>query len=134
MKISQHYHAGTAGGERRARRTKADHTMLGHLKGRLPLTEPMSRDQVEMIDNASLDILEDVGVVFRDDIALDDWKRAGADVRGETVHLDRALVKELISTIPSEIIACTQPRKTVQLGGRNSIFCAYDRGALFTRS
>ena len=84
-------------GERRARRTKPDHTMLGHLKGRLPLTEPMSRDQVEMIDNASLDILEDVGVVFRDDIALDDWKRAGADVRGETVHLDRALVKELIS-------------------------------------
>ena len=83
----------------------------------------MSRDQVEMIDNASLGILEDVGVVFRDDIALDDWKRAGADVRGETVHLDRALVKELISTIPSEIeLHARNPEKTVQLGGRNSIF------------
>ena len=79
-------------GERRALRTKPDHSMLGHLKGKLPLTEPMSQDQVEAIDQASLDILEEVGVVFRDDIALEDWKRIGADVRGETVHLDRALV------------------------------------------
>ena len=75
-------------GERRALRTKPDHKMLGHLQGKLPLTEPMSQDQVEMIDNASLDILEEVGVVFRDDIALEDWKRIGADVRGERVHLD----------------------------------------------
>ena len=58
---------------------KPDHKMLGHLQGKLPLTEPMSLDQVEMIDNASLDILEEVGVVFRDDIALEDWKRIGAD-------------------------------------------------------
>ena len=29
-------------------------------------------------------ILEEVGVVFRDPIALEDWKSAGADVRGET--------------------------------------------------
>ena len=46
-------------------------------------------------------ILEEVGVVFRDPIALDDWKRAGADVRGERVHLDRGLVMELITTIPA---------------------------------
>ena len=110
-------------GERRAIRTKPNHQMLGHLKGRLPLTEPMSLDQVEMIDKASLDILEEVGVVFRDDIALEDWKRIGADVRGERVHLDRALVKNLISTIPSDItLHARNPEKTVQLGGRNSIF------------
>ena len=60
-------------GERRALRTKPNHEMLGHLQGKLPLTEPMSQDQVEMIDKASLDILEEVGVVFRDEIALD-WR------------------------------------------------------------
>ena len=110
-------------GERRALRTKPDQTMLGHLEGRLPLTEPMSQDQIEAIDKASLDILEEVGVVFRDDIALEDWRRIGADVRGETVHLDRALVKELISTIPAEItLHARNPEKSVKLGGRNSIF------------
>ena len=89
--------------ERRDLRTRPDHAMLPSLTGRLPLTEPMDEEQVARIDSASLDILEDVGVVFRDDIALEDWRRAGADVRGERVHLDRALVKSLIATIPSEI-------------------------------
>ena len=110
-------------GERRALRTKPNHEMLPHLSGTLPLTAPMSADQVEQIDKASLDILEDVGVVFRDDIALDDWRRIGADVRGETVHLDRALIKDLISTIPSDItLHARNPEKSVSLGGRNSIF------------
>jgi trimethylamine--corrinoid protein Co-methyltransferase len=27
-------------------------------------------------------------------IALEDWRRAGAKVRGETVYLDRGLVRE----------------------------------------
>src|SRR6056300_30135 len=89
--------------ERRDLRMRPDHAMLPHLTGRLPLTEPMNAEQIERIDRASLDILEDVGVVFRDDIALEDWRRAGADVRGERVHLDRSLVKSLISTIPPTI-------------------------------
>ncbi len=109
--------------ERRDLRTRPDHDMLPGLTGRLPLTEPMDAEQIERIDSASLDILEEVGVVFRDDIALDDWRRAGADVRGERVHLDRALVKSLISTIPPAItLHARNPDKSVTLGGRQSIF------------
>jgi len=97
--------------------------MLPTLAGQLPLTEPMDQEQIERIDAASLDILEEVGVVFRDDIALEDWRKAGADVRGERVHLDRGLVKSLIKTIPSEItLHARNPEKTVALGGRQSIF------------
>ena len=88
-------------GARKASRQTRDVKMLPALKRGIPLIEPMSAEQVEKIDNASMAILEDVGVVFRDPIALDDWKRAGADVRGETVHLDRAMIRELIATIPS---------------------------------
>ena len=97
--------------------------MLPTLNGQLPLTEPMDQEQIERIDTASLDILEEVGVVFRDDIALEDWREAGADVRGERVHLDRGLVKSLIKTIPSKItLHARNPEKTVALGGRQSIF------------
>lgn len=68
-------------------------------------------------------ILEEVGVIFRDPIALDDWKKAGADVRGERVHLDRGLVMELISSIPPHITYhARNPVKNVDLGGRHSIF------------
>jgi trimethylamine--corrinoid protein Co-methyltransferase len=87
-------------GARRAVRQRRDVAMLPALRRGIPLTEPMGPAQVERIDAASMAILEDVGVVFRNPVALEDWRRAGADVRGETVHLDRALVRELIATIP----------------------------------
>ena len=86
---------------RKARETRST-AMLPALKRKLPLVEPMDQEQVEKIDNASMDILEDVGVVFRDPQAIDDWNSVGADIRdGDRVHLDRALVRELISSIPS---------------------------------
>ncbi|GLQ26245.1 trimethylamine methyltransferase family protein [Sulfitobacter pacificus] len=87
-------------GARKAQRQTRNVTMLPALKRKLPLTEPMTPDQIEKIDAASMDILENVGVQFRDDIALADWKRAGAKVVDEMVYLDRHLVRELIATIP----------------------------------
>ena len=57
---------------RRAKRQQRDTKMLPALERKLPLTEPMTPEQVEKIDTASMDILENVGVVFRDDIALAD--------------------------------------------------------------
>jgi trimethylamine--corrinoid protein Co-methyltransferase len=103
----------------RAERSK----MLPGITRNMPLMEPMNLEQVEKIDEASMAILEDVGVVFRDEIALEDWKRAGADVRGERVHLDRGLVRELIKTIPSTFtLHARDPDKSVALGGPHSIF------------
>lgn len=54
------------------------HTMLPALKRGLPPIEPMSREQVVKIDAASMAILEEVGVVFRDPQAIADRKAAGA--------------------------------------------------------
>ncbi|KMW60292.1 trimethylamine methyltransferase MttB-like protein [Candidatus Rhodobacter oscarellae] len=117
------------GTERRGRRARKairqarDITMLPSLHRRIPLTELMDGAQVERIDAASMRILEDVGVVFRDEIALEDWRRAGADVRGETVHLDRGLVRELIATIPAQYtIHARNPDKSLPFGGDRSIF------------
>ncbi len=108
---------------RRTKRTAPNHLMLPGLKRNLPLCEPMDEEQVHRMDNASMDILEDVGVIFRDDIAIEDWKRAGADVRGECVHLDRDLVRDLISTIPSDFTYnARNPENNVRLGGKDSIF------------
>ena len=87
-------------GVRKALRETRDIKMLPALKRKLPLTEPMTSDQIAKIDAASMDILENVGVHFRDEIALEDWKGAGAKVVGEVVYLDRNLIRELITTIP----------------------------------
>ena len=71
-----------------------------------------------------MDILENVGVVFRDPQAIADWKRVGADIRdGDRIHLDREMVSELISTIPSEITYhARDPEKNVRIGDRNAMF------------
>ncbi len=108
---------------RRESRTAPQHAMLPGLTRGLPLVEPMTPDQVQRIDRASMAILEEVGVVFRDPVAIADWKRAGADVRGDRVHLDRGLVRELIASIPAEITYhARDPRKNVRLGGPHCIF------------
>ena len=87
-------------GVRKALRETRDIKMLPALKRKLPLTEPMTSDQITKIDEASMDILENVGVHFRDEIAIEDWKGAGAKVVDDVVYLDRNLVRELIATIP----------------------------------
>ncbi len=111
-------------GSRRELRTAVDTTMLPALKRRLPLVEPMTPDQVDRIDAASMDILENVGVVFRDPVAIEDWKRAGADVRdGDRVHLDRGMVRELISTIPESFTYhARNPEKNLPFGHDHAIF------------
>ncbi|MEM8596374.1 MAG: trimethylamine methyltransferase family protein [Pseudomonadota bacterium] len=109
--------------QRRERRQAPDHSMLPTLTRGLPLVEPLSPEQIERIDAASMAILEEVGVVFRDPVALEDWRRAGADVRGERVHLDRGLLRDLIATVPGEItLTARNPAKTVALGGPQAIF------------
>ena len=118
---------------RRAARSTYDFTMLPGLKNALPLCEVMDGAQVERIDAASMDILENVGVVFRDDIALADWRKAGARVEGETVFLDRGLVRELIATIPSDFTYhARNPAKNIRLGGRHAMFVPMT-GAPFLR-
>ncbi|MGB0867010.1 MAG: trimethylamine methyltransferase family protein, partial [Granulosicoccaceae bacterium] len=107
----------------RAKRLKPNFTMLPGLENKLPLCEVMNGSQVERIDAASMHILENVGVVFRDEVALEDWRRAGAKVEGETVYLDRSLVRELIKSIPSHIsYTARNPVNNVELGGRHSVF------------
>ena len=114
-----------AGGRaaRRALRSARDISMLPGLTNRLPFCEVMSGAQVEQIDDASMEILENIGVVFRDDIALEDWRRAGARVVGERVYLDRGLVRELIASIPSSFTYhARNPANNLSLGGRQSVF------------
>lgn len=83
----------------------------------------MNDEQVLKIDSASMDILENVGVHFCDDIPLADWRRAGAKVVGERVYLDRAPVRELISSIPATFAYhARNPTNNLPIGNDHSIF------------
>ena len=108
---------------RRALRTAPKFDMLAGLENRLPMCEIMSTDDIERLDNASMDILENVGIQFRDPIALDDWRRAGAKIVDEVVYPDRGLIRDLVASIPSEFTyKARDTAKNLKLGGRNAIF------------
>ncbi|MCG8360514.1 MAG: trimethylamine methyltransferase family protein, partial [Kiloniellales bacterium] len=118
---------------RRTLRTCRREEMLPALRHGLPYTEPLHQEQVERIDDASMRILEEVGVDFRDSVALADWKRAGAKIEDERVYLDRGLVLELIASIPSTItLHARNTARSVTLGEGQSIFVPMT-GAPFIR-
>lgn len=118
---------------RRAIRLARDTSMLPQLTRGIPYVEPMSQEQVLKVHNASMAILEEVGVDFRDQIALEQWRKAGARVEGERVYIDRNLAMELISNLPEEItLHARNPDKSVTLGKGRSIFVPMT-GAPFVR-
>jgi trimethylamine--corrinoid protein Co-methyltransferase len=83
----------------------------------------LDQDGVDRIHNAAMTILETTGIEFRDAIALADWKRAGAQVEGSRVRIGRDMLMDLISTVPpSYRMHARNPRHTIDVGGRNSIF------------
>lgn len=108
---------------RRAKRLAHVHHMLATLENKLPPLELLSPEQVDRIHEASLAILEEVGIDFRDPVALEQWREAGAEVDGQRVRPDRALITELISMIPARVTYhARNPERNVEVGGNHSIF------------
>ncbi len=111
-------------GARRELRSAVDSKMLPALKRNLPLVEPLNHEQIEKIDSASMDILEEVGVIFRDPVAIEDWRKAGAKIGEEDrVYLERGLVRELIATIPERFTYhARNPSNNLPFGSDHAIF------------
>lgn len=87
--------------------------------------EVISEDQIEAIHDASLRILEEIGMDFLNDEALDIWREAGADVEPGTrrVRFDRNLILELISTVPNHFrLHARNPENNLEMGGAHINF------------
>jgi trimethylamine--corrinoid protein Co-methyltransferase len=85
----------------------------------------VSEDELESIHNASLTILEEMGMDFMHEEAREILKKAGADVRAgsERVRFDRNMILEAIKTCPSEFtLHARNPERNVHIGGKNLAF------------
>ncbi len=90
-----------------------------------PPLGPLSEDQVEAIDNASLTVLEELGIEVMGDDVLARFKAAGADVNFDTgiVRMDRALVEELVAKAPSKFtLTPRNPERQIEVGGNRINF------------
>ncbi|HEV2507695.1 MAG TPA: trimethylamine methyltransferase family protein [Mesorhizobium sp.] len=80
----------------------------------------LSADQVEAIHDASLHILENLGIEVMNRRALEVFQNAGADVDHGTmtVRLDRGLIAEALKTAPSSYtLASRNPARQLTFGG-----------------
>ena len=114
--------AGRGSGTVRAAISTAKYKALKH---RFPPTPVVSEDELESIHNASLTVLEEMGIDFMHEGAREILKKAGADVKPgvERVRFDRAMLMEVIKTCPSEFtLHARNPERNVRIGGKNLAF------------
>lgn len=114
-----------AGGRaaRREARAAIDTSMLPALRRRLPVVESLDDVAIDRIESAAFDVLRDVGVVFRDPIAVEHWRSVGAAIDGDLVRVDRDTIEDLVSTLPTEMtLHARNPSRSVVVGGDSSIF------------
>ena len=87
--------------------------------------EVLTGEQVEALHHTSLEVLENHGIEFRSDKALETLRLAGADVDPDTnvVRFERGLVEETIANAPSEFtLWARNPDRYVIIGGQHITF------------
>ncbi len=114
----------TRGRLKKRNRRPASPAIIAGLKREIPTYDMMSEEGLELIEDKTEQLLQEVGVEFREDNeALRIWKAAGVDVKGERVRFERGHLRELLKTVPSEFtMHARNPERSVRLGGKHVVF------------
>ncbi|MCH2077182.1 MAG: trimethylamine methyltransferase family protein [Rhodobacteraceae bacterium] len=125
---------GGGGAARRAARTGVKIEAAKFIERNIPVTDLLSNEALEIIEDRAEQVLEEIGVAFVENPeALKRWKDAGADVDGERVRLPRGLARKLCSTAPSSFTQhARNSERNVVVGGK-SLVCAPVYGPPFVR-
>ena len=108
---------------RRAARAANTLAWLPELDRGIPYLDIVPHEQLLRIHDASMTLLEEIGIEFRDDESAAMWAKAGASVDGYRVRIDRNHLMELISTAPeSYTMTARNPDRSVSLGGTKTVF------------
>jgi trimethylamine--corrinoid protein Co-methyltransferase len=114
---------GGGGAARRAARSAISFETARFIERNIPNFEILTEEAIEIIEANAETVLEEIGVNFVENpAALDRWRQAGADVRGERVHIPRGLARQLIATAPSRFTQVARnPARNVEIGGKSLV-------------
>lgn len=95
-----------------------------YVKREIPFYEFLGEENLVKLEDQADWLMQEVGIEFRDDPkALEIWKKAGADVKGTRVRLDRGMARSLCKTAPSEFTQVARnPARNVRIGGNSQVF------------
>lgn len=90
---------------------------------RLPVYEILDGEGLDLIHRTSLQVLAEIGIDFLDAEARAILKENGAEVRGENVTFDPALVETFIAKAPSTFTQLARnPANNLEIGGNSLTF------------
>ena len=114
---------GGGGAARRAERTAVHIDTAKCIERNIPNFEVLNEEALQIIETNAETVLEEIGVNFVENpAALDRWRAAGADVKGERVHIPRGLARKLCATAPSQFTQqARNPDRNVVIGGKNLV-------------
>ncbi len=114
---------GGGGSARRAERTAVSFEVAKYIERKIPNFEILNDEALEIIERNAETVLEEIGVNFVENPgALALWKAAGADVKGERVHIPRGLARKLCSTAPKSFTQhARNPSRSVEIGGKGLV-------------
>lgn len=79
--------------------------------------EPLMKNQIEDIHQATLDVLEKCGVEMHHPKAIEIFKQHGATVEGNVIKIPHQLVESALKTVPNHfILEAVDPEYNVQIG------------------
>ncbi len=93
-----------------------------------PAIEPLPPEGVQAIHNETMRILEEIGVKFLNDEAIEILRQAGCDIseensEGALVKMQRDFIMQQIALAPSEFtITPRNPDHAIKIGGDNIVF------------
>lgn len=97
---------------------------LGVIRYGIQPVTALSEAGLDRIHVASMAILGDIGIEFRDETALAQWRAAGARVEGSRVHLEEAMVMDLIAKAPARFtLHGRNPAHVAEVGPDTMTFC-----------
>ncbi|HEV2504607.1 trimethylamine methyltransferase family protein [Mesorhizobium sp. UC22_110] len=115
---------GGAAARRAARTGGGPGQQLTYIRRQIKVYEVLDEEGLALIEKNADTVLEETGIEFRDDAeALQLWKQAGADVKGERVRFPRGLCRSLLKTAPKQYIQhARNSERSVQIGGNATVF------------
>ena len=109
-------------GNRRSER--ATSAAPAYIKRQIPFYEFMGEEGLVRLEAQADWIIQEIGLEFREDpIALEIWRKAGADVRETRVRAERGFIRDLCKTAPSSFTQhARNPARSVRIGDGNMVF------------
>ena len=124
----------TGGRQARQAKRSAQLAAPAYITRKIGYYDFLDEDALAAIEAQADWLISEKGIAFRDDpAALTLWREAGADIDGDIVRAPAELVRQLISTAPSEFTQIARnPDRSVRIGGDNVVFAPI-YGAPFVR-